>query len=128
MTLIITKQLNILTFGILLLVLSSSALSCSPINHSMLIEFIVYQSRWYWFVTAIMGGLIIYLSRKRHKGILTPLIVLTVIVFHPSWTSTPMYAFSCTGLSVGLSRLLASIFSILLIYETIRTIVKKLKK
>ena len=127
MTSIMKNQVSVLTIGMLLLVFSSSALSCSPIDHSKLIEFIIHQSRWYWFVTALMGGLIIYMSRKRHKGILIPLIVLAGIVFHPSWTSTPMYAFSCTGQSVGFSRLLASIFVIFLIYETIRAIIQRLK-
>lgn len=122
-----TNQINILTFGILLLVFSSSALSCTPLDHAELIEFIIHQSRWYWFASALLGGLIIYMSRKRHKGILMPLIVLAGIVFHPSWTSTPMYAFSCTGLSVQFSRLLASIFVIFLIYEIIRAIMQKMK-
>ena len=120
------NQVRIFTFGVLLPVFSSSAFSCSPVDNSKLIEFIVHQFRLYWFFTALIGIVIIYMSRKGDKkGVFIPLTVLTCIVFHPSWTSSPMFTFNCTGQRVLFSRLMASTFVVFLIYETYRVIKDK---
>ena len=115
------KPLYILSFTVLAFVFSNPASSCSPVDHAKLIDYIVQQSRYYWFATALIGAFIVYLSRKRHKGKFIPLLIIFGVVFHPSWTVTPMYSFSCTGQSVSFSRLLAGIFVLFLIFEIFKS-------
>ena len=103
-----------------MLITSRAANACSVYNVESFIEGIVVVSRWYWLASIIIVGLALFVHFRRTNSIILPAILVALIIFHPSWTVSPMFGPDCVGQSIVASKLVIFVLVCILVYEFVR--------
>ncbi len=112
-----------ITFGIA----PSFAIACQPVNHAQFIEGSIQLSRLFWLITTFVAVGIVVLAKLRGNFVIIALVAMGVI-FHPSWTASPMYGPNCESNSILFSKILLFLYLSTLIIISTKLVIKRIKQ
>lgn len=113
-------RISAISLAGMLVLPASLALGCSIGDFDTWWDRGIYISRWYWALTAALGVMVMYLARRRSRALPTIAAVSLAIIFHPSWTVTPMWGPDCGHLNVQASELVMAVVVLMLAYHAFR--------
>jgi hypothetical protein len=96
--------------------------ACSLISVEWSTEESIRISIYYWMGSAVVGAMCIAAGLYRGRWILTLVVVVAVLIFHPSWTVRPVYGPDCTFANVEASQASLILVGFLLSYHLFRIV------